>query len=254
MAKKRKKRRRRGGLGLLLRPLSFILAAVAVVAALTLFFKVQTIEISGTNRYHADDIIAASGVEIGDNLVLLDRYRISQRIYTSLPYVTDVKPKPKFPNTLEIEVTETRAVAAIQGGGGFWLLSAEGKILEAVDSRVADSYLQLNGIWAVEPAVSSMLVLPEESPISADRLRSLLAALLEQDALARTSAVNCSESRELILEYDGRFRVEMFYDADFDFKVACMVSAADKLEPNQTGTLRMTMTDDYEVRFIPSSG
>lgn len=254
MAKKRKKRRRRGGLGRLLRPLSVLLAAVAVVTALTLFFKVQTIEVSGISRYQADDIIAASGVETGDNLVLLDRYRVSQRIYTALPYVTDVRPKPKFPNTLEIEITETRAVAAVQGGGGFWLLSAEGKILEAVDSRVAESYLQINGVWAVEPAVSSMLVLPEESPISADRLRSLLEALLEQDALARTGSVSCTDSRELILEYDGRFRVEMFYDADFDFKVACMVSAADRLEPNQTGTLRMTMTDDYEVRFIPSAG
>lgn len=254
MAKKRKKRRRRGGLSRLLRPLSFILAAVAVVTALTLFFKVQTIEVSGTSRYRPDDIIAASGVEIGDNLVLLDRYRISQRIYTSLPYVTDVRPKPRFPNTLEIEVTETRAVAAVQGGGGFWLLSAEGKILEAVDSRVADSYLRINGVWAVEPAVSSMLVLPEESPISAERLLALLGALQEQNALARTGTVNCTDPRELILEYDGRFRVEMFYDADFDFKVTCMVSAADKLEPNQTGTLRMTMTDDYEVRFIPSAG
>ena len=254
MAKKRKKRRRRGGLGRLLRPLSFILAAVAVVAALTLFFKVQTIEVSGSNRYRDDDIIAASGVEIGDNLVLLDRYRVSQRIYTSLPYVTDVRPKPKFPNTLEIEVVETRAVAAIQGGGGFWLISADGKILEAVDSSVAADYLQIKGLWAVEPAVSSMLVLQEESPVSIDRLRSLLNALLEQDALTRTDTIDCTDPRELILEYDGRFRVEIFYDADFDFKVICMVSAADKLEPNQTGTLRMTMSDDYEVRFIPSAG
>lgn len=254
MAKKRKKRRRRGGLSRLLRPLSFILAAVAVVAALTLFFKVQTIEVTGTSRYRADDIIDASGVEIGDNLVLLDRYRISQRIYTSLPYVTDVRPKPKFPNTLEIEVVETRAAAAIQGGGGFWLLSADGKILESVDSTAAADYLRIEGVWAVEPAVSSTLALPEESPLSVDRLRSLLGALLEQEALTRTDTIDCTNPREMVLEYDGRFRVEIFYDADFDFKVSCMVSAADKLEPNQTGTLRMTMSDDYEVRFIPSAG
>ena len=117
MPKKRKKRRRRGGLSRLLRPLSVILAAVAVVAALTLFFKVETIEVTGANRYQAEEIIAASGVEIGDNLILLDRWRVSQRIYTSLPYITDVRPKQKFPNTLDIEVTETRAAAAIQGAG-----------------------------------------------------------------------------------------------------------------------------------------
>lgn len=99
----------------LLRPLSVILAAVAIVAALTLFFKVENIEVTGAGRYRAEEIIAASGVETGDNLILLDRYRIAQRIYTSLPYITDVRPKQKFPNTLQIEVTETRALAAVQG-------------------------------------------------------------------------------------------------------------------------------------------
>jgi len=253
MAKKRKKRRRRGGLSRLLRPLSFLLAVVAVVAALTLFFKVQSIDVIGGSRYRADEIIAASGVEIGDNLVLLDRYRLAQRIYTELPYITEVRPKPKFPNTLEIEVTETHAVAAIEGDGAFWLLSDGGKILEAVDESAAANYLRIVGVQAETPAVSSPLALPDDSPISADRLRALLAALVAQDALAGTSCIDCSDARNLFLEYDGRFRVELFYDADFDLKVTCMVSAVDMLEPNQSGTLRMTMTDDYEVRFIPAS-
>ena len=54
-----------------------------------------------------------------------------------------------------------------------------------------------------------------------------------------------------MIHYDGRFRAELFYDADFDFKITCLLSAVDKLEPNQKGILRMTMSDDYEVRFIP---
>ena len=96
MPKKRKKRRRRGAFSRLLRPLSLLLAAAAIVAALTMFFKVESIQVAGASRYQADEIIAASGVEPGDNLVLLDRYRVSQRIYTALPYITDVQPRPKF--------------------------------------------------------------------------------------------------------------------------------------------------------------
>lgn len=254
MPKKRKKRRRRGGLGRLLRPLSVVLAAVAVVAALTLFFKVENIEVTGTARYSASDIIAASGVEIGDNLVLLDRYRVSQRIYTALPYITDVRPKPKFPNTLEIEIVETKAAAAIQGAGGYWLLSSNGKILEAADETAAADYLQITGVQAENPEVSAPLTLPEDSHITAERLASLLSALIGHDALSRSDAIDCSDSRKLVLQYDGRLQVEMFYDADFNFKVTCLLSAVDKLEPNETGILRMTMEDDYEVHFIQSSG
>lgn len=253
MPKKRKKRRRRGGLGRLLRPLSLLLAAGAVVAALTMFFKVETIQVTGASRYQAADVIAASGVEPGDNLVLLDRYRVSQRIYTALPYVTDVQPRPKFPSTLEIEVTETRAAAAIQGAGGWWLLSAGGKILEAADASLAAEHPQITGVQAENPAVSGTLALPEDAPITPQRLQELLAALDAQEALPLVDSIDCSSPRELVLRYDGRFRVEMFYDADFNFKITYLRSAADKLEPNQKGTLRMTMSDDYEVRFIPEA-
>lgn len=251
MPNKRKKRRRRGGLGRLLRPLSFLLAAGAVVAALTMFFKVETIQVTGVSRYQAADIIAASGVEPGDNLVLLDRYRVSQRIYTALPYITDVQPRPKFPSTLEIEVTETRAAASIQGAGGWWLLSAGGKLLEAADGSLAAEYPQITGVQAENPAVSAALALPEDAAITAQRLQELLAVLAAYEALPQVDLIDCTSPRELVLHYDGRFRVEFYYDADFDLKVTCLLSAVDKLEPNQKGLLRMTMSDDYEVRFIP---
>lgn len=251
MPNKRKKRRRRGGLGRLLRPLSFLLAAGAVVAALTMFFKVETIQVTGTSRYQASEVISASGVEPGDNLVLLDRYRVSQRIYTALPYITDVQPRPKFPNTLEIEVTETRAAAAIQGAGGWWLLSAGGKILEAADAALAAECPRITGVQAESPSVSAALTLPEDSTITGQRLQELLAVLASYEALPQVDLIDCASPRELVLHYDGRFRAEMFYDADFDLKITCLLSAVDKLEPNQKGTLRMTMSDDYEVRFIP---
>ena len=215
MPKKRKKRRRRGAFSRLLRPLSLLLAAAAIVAALTMFFKVESIQVAGASRYQADEIIAASGVEPGDNLVLLDRYRVSQR--------------------------------------GWWLLSAGGKLLEAVDAAGAAEYPRIAGIQAENPAVSAALVLPEDSPITAQRLQELLDTLAAHEALPLVDSINCASPRELVLHYDGRFQVEMFYDADFDFKITYLLSAVDQLEPNQKGILRMTMSDDYEVRFIPSA-
>lgn len=253
MPKKKRKRRRRGGLGRLLRPLSVLLAAVAVVAALTLFFKVEQITVTGAERYTAEEIIAASGVEIGDNLVLLDRYHLAQRIYSDLPYITDVRPKQEFPSTLHIDVTETRTAAVIQGAGGYWLFNTGGKLLEAVDTSGAADYLQISGVSAVEPSVSAALLLPEESPISAARLLDLLAALDEQGVLNRADSVDCSDPKILVLQYDGRFRVEMLYDADFSYKIAGLRQIVEEaLEPNETGTLRMTY-ENNDVHLIPSA-
>ena len=68
------RRRRRGRFSFLMKLLCILLIAGAVVAALTVFFKVQSITVSGNARYTSEEIIAASGIEIEDNLFLLNKY------------------------------------------------------------------------------------------------------------------------------------------------------------------------------------
>ena len=255
MPKKRKtrRRRRRGGLGRLLRPLSVLLTAVAVVAALTMFFKVSTVEVTGSSRYRDGEVAAASGVELGDNLVLLDKYRIAQRIYTELPYVTEARINRKFPSTLVLEVTETTAVASIQGAGGYWLLSAGEKLLEAVDEATAQDYLRITGLEAVNPAVSARLELPEDSPITLERLGQLLSAMERLEMLGRADGLDLSDRSDLVLGYDGRFQVIISYDADFDYKLLCLLEAVKCLEPNERGTIRLNMKEANKAHFIPAS-
>ena len=255
MPKKRKtrRRRRRGGLGRLLRPLSVLLTAVAVVAALTMFFKVSTVEVTGSSRYRDGEVAAASGVELGDNLVLLDKYRIAQRIYTELPYVTEARINRKFPSTLVLEVTETTAVASIQGAGGYWLLSAGEKLLEAVDETGAQDYLRITGLEAVNPAVSARLELPEDSPITLERLGQLLSAMERLEMLGRADGLDLSDRSDLVLGYDGRFQVIISYDADFDYKLLCLLETVKCLEPNERGTIRLNMKEANKAHFIPAS-
>ena len=249
--RRRNRRRRRGSLGPLLRVLSVLLTAVAVVAALTLFFKVDQVVVSGNSRYSAEEIIEVSGVEQGDNLILMDKYHIAEKLYTELPYITEVRINRKLPDVLMVEVVETQAVAAINGGSSTWLMDGGGKLLEVVSASMAKKYITLEGLTAESPAISGKLKLGEESPISAQRLLELMQALKQWGMLEKTTSLDASDPDYMVLSYDGRFQVEMFYDADFDFKLNCLQAAVAQLEPNETGTIRMTMKDDNEVRFIP---
>ena len=63
MARRRhsNRRRRRGNFGFLYKLLSVLVICAAVVMALTLFFRVDTIEVTGTERYTEKDVIEASG-------------------------------------------------------------------------------------------------------------------------------------------------------------------------------------------------
>lgn len=248
----KRRRRRRGSLGPLLRVLSVVLTAVAIVAALTLFFKVEQVTVSGNERYSADEIIEVSGVEQGDNLILMDKYRIAEKLYTQLPYITEVRINRQFPDTLLVDVVETQAVAVIKGGSSNWLLDSKGKLLEVIGSSAAKKYLSLEGMTAENPAISGKLALGEDSPISADRLLELMGELEQRGMLEKTSVLDASNPEYLVMTYDDRFQVEMFYDADFTFKLNCLQAAVAQLEPNETGIIRMTLKDDNEVRFIPA--
>ena len=75
--RKRKRGRRRFGL------LFKLLCGAALVAAATLgatvFFQVETIAVVGNSRYTAQEVIDASGVQIGDNLFQMNKNQISSR-------------------------------------------------------------------------------------------------------------------------------------------------------------------------------
>lgn len=248
---RRRRRRGGGGLGPLMRLLSVVLTAVAIVVALTLFFKVEQVLVSGNSRYTQEEIAAVSGVTRGDNLILLDKYQIAKKLYTELPFITDVRVNRKLPDSLVIEVTETSVSLALESGGAWWLLSESGKVLDVTDGGSAEGCLLLRGITAEGIAVGEQLRLAEDGNLSTERLLELIQELSERGMLEYTDSVDATDDEVLHIGYDGRFDVELYYDADFPFKLECLRAAVNELEPNETGILRMTMENEIEVRLIP---
>ena len=87
--------------------------------------------------------------------------------------------------------------------------------------------------------------------MTAQRLCEMLAAMEERSMLGRADSIDLSDPETLVLNYDGRFRVEMSYDANLSFKLDGLLGVTDYLEPNETGTIRMNMSDDNQVNYIP---
>ena len=119
-------RKRRGRFGGLYKVLSVLLAAAAVIVACVVFFRVNTIEVVGNVRYTAEEIIEASGIKMGDNLITLAGGRVSAAIRAQLPYVEGVTLQRAYPDGLVIRVTERVAAASVDSAEGRWLISAQG--------------------------------------------------------------------------------------------------------------------------------
>lgn len=261
--RKRKRGRRRFGL------LFKLLCGAALVAAATLgatvFFQVETIAVVGNSRYTAQEVIDASGVQIGDNLFQMNKNQISQQILQRLPYVGEVSPQRGLPSTLTIQVTEISAAAQVEvyrndsaqaepaadgsGDGGEadssaqgdssqaegeelpalagqpWLISASGKLLEAAPE--GSGVLSVTGLTVLAPQAGTMLAVPQEQQSRLATLKELLSALEAAGELDQVSSIDLTHSTWVGMRYRENFDARLPLGEDMAHSLAVLSAAVE---------------------------
>ena len=261
--RKRKRGRRRFGL------LFKLLCGAALVAAATLgatvFFQVETIAVVGNSRYTAQEVIDASGVQIGDNLFQMNKNQISQQILQRLPYVGEVSPQRGLPSTLTIQVTEISAAAQVEvyrddsaqaepaadGSGDSgeadssaqgdssqaegeevpalagqpWLISASGKLLEAAPE--GSGVLSVTGLTVLAPQAGTMLAVPQEQQSRLATLKELLSALEAAGELDQVSSIDLTHSTWVGMRYRENFDARLPLGEDMAHSLAVLSAAVE---------------------------
>ncbi|MEG2000809.1 MAG: FtsQ-type POTRA domain-containing protein [Evtepia sp.] len=236
MGRKRKKFRRHRGMRLFYKILSVILALAAILTGTVLFFQVEHIEVSGNEKYSAEQILTAANVSEKANLILLPQGRIQNDLLTSLPYLSSVKICRRFPTTLQIHLTESKPISAIACDDTWCLLSEEGKILEQVDESLAQTYIEIIGLPLLTPTVGQLIQVAPEDIARRDSLTNLLAALADKDLLSKVSLIDFSTPNEIKMNYDNRLTVDFLVGADFPRKLRILLKASALIDENAIGT------------------
>ena len=253
MARRRKSnRRRRGRSGFLYKLLSVLLICGAILTAMTLFFRVGGIVVTGQKRYTAEEIAAASGVELGANMYLLNKYDIVRSITGKLPYIEDIRVNRKLPDTLLIEVRESGRPFALVQDGSAWLISAGGKIVEQLPEKEAGQYGRISGCQLLAPSVGTTLALATEYASQQTSLLALLEALDSAGLTENVDGIRLDELSYLKMDYIGRFTVWMAYGADYEWELKKLEAtlADEKIQSNMTGTIDLRLESD-RVFLIP---
>ena len=85
-------------------PLMFVVVVVAAIFVMSVFFRVEVIEVVGNHHYTAEEIIRAVDIEEGDNLFFFDRFAAVGRAFSKLPYIESVTIERSLPNKVVITV------------------------------------------------------------------------------------------------------------------------------------------------------
>ena len=124
------------------RILGWALAALALAAGVaylvrTPLFGLSAVRVEGTQAVARDEVLAASQVRIGEPYLGLDLAAIRARV-GALPRVAAVRVTRDYPSSLRIAVTERPAVASVSTGGIYWLVAADGTVLDSAGQRPTD--------------------------------------------------------------------------------------------------------------------
>lgn len=251
----------------LLRLLTVVAVVAALVLGMSIFFKVGAVNVAGGIKYTPWDVMQASGIQEGENLLTLNKSRVVGKIKTQLPYVDEVRIGIKMPDTVNIEITELAVTYAIQeDGGDWWLMDADGKLLEPIATIDSKFCTQVLGITVTEPQAGQQAVATEPEaetiletntegestevtlPVTVlgreklDAALTILQCLEDNGILGQMASVNVTDMGNIELWYGDRYQILMGDAGQISRKVRSFTLAIDQMSEYQTGILDVSFT------------
>lgn len=233
---------------LILRLATVVAVVLALVLGLSVFFKVDTVEVSGFDKYTRDEIVAASGIKAGDHLLTFGRTRAAGKIISALPYVKSVRIGIKLPDTVMIEVVEVDITYAVEAkDGNWWLMSAEGKIVEQAANGEESRYTKVLGIQLQDPQVGQQAVAWQNStppvdengnaiPVTttaAERLKAVIniAGFLETNKIiGKVATIDVNQLMDIKLWYGNQYQILLGGTDQLSVKIAMMKAALSQVD------------------------
>ncbi|MBE6612043.1 MAG: FtsQ-type POTRA domain-containing protein [Ruminococcaceae bacterium] len=184
------------------------ICVVFIIICLAVFFKIKTIEVVGTTRYSAEQVLSVVDIEEG-----LSLYEVSNRDVQAIPkklaYIHSARIVRKLPSTLVISVIEDTPVYVSEFYGEFFILSEELRVLDRVFDRA-----ELEGMTLVElvlPTINSAVVgetVEFEADVTRRYVEAYLDALEGSDLFAKTTAFDLRDRFNLAVICEGIYLVD----------------------------------------------
>ena len=247
MAKKERRYRRRKR-NILFLPVAFVLVCLALVLGLSVFFKVSVIEVEGNSLYTDEEVIEASGIQMGDNLLFVNRFSVDGRILSRLPYVDRVISVDRsLPNRVTITIQESTAMAVLDVDGTDWILDQNCKVLG--EAEQTQGYIEIRGITAQTPAVGATVTGELEEGQKLQLLSQLLTEIRDRNMQQDITWLDLSNIANPIFDYMGRFTVWMGTEDGLSYKFDKLLSTVAQLEEGDVGTIDLSIDEKVHFRY-----
>ncbi len=254
---------------LLLRLATIAAVVIAFLLSVSVFFKVQNVQVSGNVKYDAHAIWEASGISTGENLITMSRAKAAGKIMKELPYVKSVRIGIKLPDTVMIHIEEVEVTYAVKARDeSWWLLGADGKVIEKAQSGQQEGHTKILGVQIELPQVGQTATALEQPartdeegnpiPVTVTAAQQLKAALdiaqfLEANQIiGKAASIDVTSVMDMVLWYGQQFQVKLGNTNALGEKITKMKNVIDYMavnKPYASGIIDLTDPNATEIPY-----
>lgn len=247
-----KKRRLKNSVRKTLITIGLLLAllAVGVVLSLTVFFKIETVNVSGSGMYSTDEILAYCTIDTGDNLFLINKDKCAENLEQKLPYIYDVDIKRELPSTLSVNITEAAPAYAVKNDDeSYTLLDDRFKVLDNASTEKSDSIIEIQNTAIISN--ENGFVIGFENEESANGLNQL-SDIIKKLNITEATAISSDGKSNNYIVYENRITLKLGDFENIENKVYRGIAGCEKLnesDPSARGT--MDLSTGKQFYFTP---
>ena len=212
-----------------------MIAIVGLLLCLTVFFRVDNVEVRGVTLYTTDQIINVGGAETGMNLIRTDTDRVVKRLQ-GLVYLDEVVVEKDSPSTIVITCKEAVKAADIEYEDEYYVLSYSGKILESGNRHPTGGIPVIKGFALDEEELAPGSKLSATDEYSVKVLLDLLRQL-DKQGFKNIGMIDMTSRADIIVDYDDRITMKLRGSADLEHKLQSFALVIESLNPDFTGVL-----------------
>lgn len=246
MSKRKYGRRRRNNS--LTGVIVFIAAAgILAILSTTVFFNVENITVTGSSNYTAQEIIDASGIKAGDNLVRTNTKKCAKQIESQLVYIETAVITRAFPNTMVIEVAASEPAANFIEGNKTLLISTGGKVLDNLTEPKA-GLLNFTGT-SPNPSLLPGDKFESDDSHKTDAINKLMNYFNEKDS-SHITLIDVSNYAAISYTHDNRIVVELGTVNDLEYKINFSQEIINQKIGEKTEGVLTILSDSNRASFL----
>lgn len=214
-----------------------IVLIIFSVLSVTVFFNIETAAVSGSSIYTAEEIIAVSGIQGGDNMIRKNLGKAERAITSELVYIEEAKIRRKLPSSVEITIVPCVETASLQNEDGFMIVSETGKILRLSESPAEDTQV----FYGTDPAEELKIgdTFKSEDEAKTEVIYELM-ELADNRFVSKITSFDVKDRLNISCVYDNRIDIILgvITDAEYKFRLADEIIST-RISPNAEGRLKM---------------